>query len=385
TRVLFATTGVVLRMMTELKSWPYRGVLVDEFHERGWEVDLIVAALSNAQRKGRVKGPLVITSATLDASSVAKKLDARILEAMGRTFPVDIAHLGSSNTPSTDDLGGRVRGAISKVLESKDKGDVLVFLPGKGEIATCEQALRPLSKSGDFDLVPVHGSLTPESIAKAFEDEAPRRRVFLSTNVAETSVTLPGVTTVIDTGVARMRIHRAGRTALALVPISQASMDQRAGRAGRVRPGRCLRLWSERYTPEEATAPEITRIELDDVLLHAAILGLDGKAFDDALWVTPPPTFAVSEARRRLHGAGAVDDAHEITPLGKRMAELPVGGDEARLLIDPPPELADTLADLVALIQRGSDLLLPLHFQPSGRQERVKEARQGLLEGIDNE
>ncbi|MBA2664348.1 MAG: ATP-dependent RNA helicase [Bradymonadaceae bacterium] len=385
TQVLFATTGVVLRMMSELDQWPYRGVLIDEFHERGWEVDLIVAALTHAQNQHRIKGPLVITSATLDAASVASKLDATVLEAMGRSFPVAIAHLGSSSSPSTDDLEGRVRAAISKVLESKDEGDILVFLPGKGEISACEQALRPLSRSANFDLVPVHGSLTPESIMRAFEDEAARRRVFLSTNVAETSVTLPGVTVVIDTGVARMRIHRAGRSALALVPISQASMDQRAGRAGRVSPGRCLRLWSERYSPELATAPEITRIELDDVVLQAAILGLDGPHFDGACWITAPPAFAVSEARRRLRKAGALDDADALTALGRRMAELPVGGDEARLLIDPPAELADILAELVALLQRGTDLLLPLHFLPTERQDKIRDARQELLAGVDNE
>ncbi|MFB6374228.1 MAG: helicase-related protein [Bradymonadaceae bacterium] len=346
TRVMFATTGVALRMLGDTDEWPFAGVLVDEFHERGWEVDLIVATLRERSKEPDF-GPFVLTSATIEAGKLARKLGADLIESEGRTHPVDIEYWGDPVAPTSDNLDSRVRDAVQQVVEQPDdEGDILVFLPGKGEISDCKRALGGVASEHDLKLLEVHGRLPPDKMAKAFDEGVDKRRVFLATNVAETSVTLPGVTTVIDSGLVKMKIHRGGRSALALVATSEASMDQRAGRAGRVQPGRCIRLWSERFRPDATTAPEIERIELDEVILHAGACGLDGEEFDRAKWLTEPPEFAVEDARERLRKVGALTDGDELTELGRRLAELPVDAHDARMLIDPPEHLKGTLADL---------------------------------------
>jgi len=384
TRVLFATTGVALRMLGSDEEWPFAGVVVDEFHERGWEVDLIVAVLR--ERAGDPEfGPLVLTSATIQAGRLARELDADLVESEGRSYPVDIEYRGEAKAPTGDDLDRRVREAVREVVAGGEEGDILVFLPGKGEIADCERSLHGVAEVHGLELVEVHGRLPPSQMAKAFEEGVDRQRVYLSTNVAETSVTLPGVTTVVDSGLVKMRIHRGGRSALALVPTSEASMDQRAGRAGRVQPGRCVRLWSQRFRPEETTPPEIERIELDELVLHAGACGLDGPAFDAAPWVADPPEFAVEEARERLRRVGALDEENRPTELGRRLAELPVDAHDARMLIDPPEELKGTLCDVVALLQRSTDLLLPTGTVDGGRRGDVREYRNELLADYDNE
>ncbi|WP_146618411.1 helicase-related protein [Lujinxingia litoralis] len=388
TRVLFATTGIALRMLRERDGERERfgAVLIDEFHERGWEVDVLCAALLRAQAQGRFEGQVVLTSATVDAREIAAGIDARVHQASGRTYPVEICYAEDVPAPTGEGLAARVRDALVRRLgaEGDDGGDVLVFLPGKREIQAAEDALQGLAREHELELVPVHGGLPVEQLQRAFKASAPRRRVFLATNVAETSVTLPGVTLVLDGGLARMRVHRGGRSALALVPVAEASMDQRAGRAGRVRAGRCVRLWSARYQAREHAAPEIERIELDDVLLAAASVGLEGPELLGAPWISPPPEFAVETARARLRRAGALTAEGRLTELGHQLAAMPVSGAEGRLLIDPPEALAATLCDLVAILQRGRDLLLPEHLLGARRQE-VREQRRELFEGVGDE
>ena len=384
TRVVFVTPGVALRMLGG-RDFEFDAVLIDEFHERGWEVDLIATILNQKRQSGEVKAPLVFTSATLDAQALSQSMGATILEAQGRTFPVDISYDAQGVAmPSRENLEGRVERAVRQIMARDDEGEILVFLPGKGEIGACARQLSWAQRQG-VEVMEVHASLPMKALMRAFEDPvAGRRRIFLATNVAETSVTLPGVTWVIDSGLVRMQLHRAGRTALALVPTSQASMDQRAGRAGRVRPGQCIRLWAAHWAPQAVTPPEIERIELDDMLLRAALCGLDGAAFDAAPWVTPPPQFALEEARARLQGLRALDASHGLTPRGERLAGLPVSAHEARLLLDPPPELATAVADLVAVLQRGTRLLLPPE-RGAGSVERVREAREVLFRGVKDE
>ncbi|QDG52680.1 ATP-dependent RNA helicase [Persicimonas caeni] len=381
TEVVFATTGVALRMLgqnpTEQDGFRFAGVLIDEFHERSWQVDLILAVLRSRRQAGDDL-PLVITSATLDVDALVGDLGANLIEASGRTYPVDVEYIDEPKAPSRHNLDSRVADAVKRALDGDD-GDVLVFLPGKGEIADCEQALSKICQKRGAEAVAVHGGLPPDRMKQALAQSADKRRVYLSTNVAETSVTLPGVTTVIDSGLARMRIHRGGRSALALVPIAQDSMDQRAGRAGRVRPGRCIRLWSRRFRPQRVTAPEVERIELDDVLLHAGVCGLEGPKLDRAPWVTEPPEFAVAGAKERLVAVGAFDRRFHITPKGETLAELPVDGHDARMLIGVTDEMAGITCDLVALLQLNRPLML------STGDRDVHRARAELCRGLTNE
>jgi|MDSZ01.1.fsa_nt_gb ATP-dependent helicase HrpB len=385
TQVLFVTPGVALRMLAD-DDFGFGSVLIDEFHERGWEVDLIATILRAKRASGALDAPLVFTSATLDAESLAEELDALVLEASGRTFPVTIEYAEDGvMMPTREDLDARVTRAVRDIIaRDKEEGEILVFLPGKGEISACAKRLAALKLPG-VELLEVHASLPMHKLMRVFEEPVPgRRRIFLATNVAETSVTLTGVTWVIDSGLVRMQLHRAGRTALALVPTSEASMDQRAGRAGRVREGRCIRLWSRNWAPRAITPPEIERIELDDLLLRAAICGLDGKALEAAPWVTRPPEFALEGARKRLRKLRALDASDTLTERGARLSELPVSAHEARLLLDPPEELAGAVADLVAIMQRGTRLLLPPD-RGRGSADKIIEARQALFEGVKDE
>ncbi|MEM0970112.1 MAG: helicase-related protein, partial [Verrucomicrobiota bacterium] len=361
------------------------GVLLDEFHERGWELDLTATILRQNALTGRQSLPLVITSATLEADAVASNFEADRLEASGRTFPVSLSHTVEPSHPSSSWLDQRVVDGVETTLSRGLDGDILVFLPGMGEIASCEKALAPLTQRQDLELVRVHGTLPTDRIAKALATKTHHRRVFLATNVAETSLTIPGVTTVIDSGLARMRTHRAGRSSLVLTSISHAAMEQRRGRAGRVAPGHCVRLWSAQFQPPASTTPEISRIELDDLVLTAAACGLQGAPFDEAPWPTPPPAFALANARQRLRDLGALDDLHEITPFGRQLLALPVSAHEARLLVDPPSHLSATLCDLVALLQARGDLLLPAHQLPPQHREDILDSRASLLQGITDE
>lgn len=375
TRVLFCTPGVALRMLADAQRAP-AAIVVDEFHERSWQMDLVVAAAASLPRLHDV--PLILTSATIDADAAAVMLGAATLHATGRAFPVEVFYAGNSIAPNTHDIGPRVADTVGRALR-EHAGDVLVFLPGMREIRAVESAL----VRGPEEVLVVHGSQPPEAMRRVFQ-ASDRRRVYLSTNVAETSITLPGVRVVIDSGLAKTRLHRAGRAVLATVPISDASMQQRAGRAGRVAAGVCIRLWSDRFQSEPYQRPEIERVELDDLMLQAAELGLVGDAFAGAVWVTPPPEFAVKRAMQRLGDLAAVDQ-YGLTQRGRELARLPVAADEAALLVGAPPSIDATLCDLVALLQARGSLLRDLRDLPPGARAAVQNAREELLRGVADE
>ena len=384
TRVIFMTPGVALRMLSDPLATP-SAIVLDEFHERGWETDLIAALVRQKQADLALDAPLILTSATLEAQALIDDLGAHLIEASGRTYPVTIDYQAQTSMPSSEDLEGRVARAIRHILSvPDDEGEILVFLPGKSEIDAASRAIEALG-APKLLCLPVHASLPGAQLMKIFEPPKPGiRRVFLATNVAETSLTLPGVTWVLDSGLARMTIHRGGQIALALVPISQASMDQRSGRAGRVKPGRAIRLWDRNWAPDPATSPELLRMELDDVLLRTAACGTPTSRIHTLPWVSQPPEFATTRATARLIRIKAITAPEgALTPYGETLAGLPVSAYEARLLVDPPRDLAGALADLVALMQRGGSLLLPLGVLRD--EAAVKAARFDLLQGCIDE
>ena len=205
TRILFATPGLVLRDRKLLAHADT--VVLDEFHERSLELDLLLALLQREQRRG-----LIVMSATLDGDRLASHLGATHVSAGGRVFPVEIRYLpGTETLPSAGELATRVRAAVVKA--ANDSGDMLVFLPGKAEIEACAQALR----DEPYKLLPLHGGLSLEEQRRVFEP-ASRRKLILATNVAETSLTIPGVGVVIDAGLVRQMRYQAGRGSLSLVP-----------------------------------------------------------------------------------------------------------------------------------------------------------------------
>ena len=371
TEILFVTPGMALALLANPDGRRFAGVLVDEFHERGWETDLVTALVQDGRAGSEVA--LVVCSATLARDALCEALDAQPLSGEGRAFEVDVRWDGSGG-PSTEQLPERVGAAVREEL-SETTGDVLVFLPGKREIGACAAALRPRC---DADVVVLHGGVSAAEMQAALRPAA-RRRVFLATNVAETSLTLPSVTAVVDSGLERRHVHRRGKVVLSIEPISMASAEQRRGRAGRVQAGRCVRLWSRAFSMSATTPPQVERIEVDDVLLRVGMCGVKPSDVSALPWVTSPPTFAVEAALRRLRRDGAVDADGGLTEAGQTQARLPVSSAGARLLTDPPKALAKALCEVVALVEVGRELLMP---DPS---ERQAEARQVLFEDAVDE
>jgi ATP-dependent helicase HrpB len=348
TRILFATPGMVLRDKSLLQQ--ATTVILDEFHERSLDVDLLLALL-----KREVRSSLVVMSATLDAERVAAYVNGVHLTAEGRAFPVDIRYLSDpvGARPDVNELPGRIKQVL--IEAARDAGDVLAFLPGKAEIEAC---LRMLSGSS-FTLLPLHGGLSLAEQRRAFEP-APRRKLILATNVAETSLTIPGIGVVIDAGLARQTRYQAGRGFLALVPIAEDSAAQRAGRAGRTAPGVCYRLWSARAQLEKTTLPEMHRESLVPLVLGAAAWGTTP---EELTWLDAPKPYALEAARGDLAAWGALDAAGALSEQGRGLFGLPLDPLHARLLVSARSAgCLEDMIDLVAALSVGRPLFL------SGRQ-----------------
>ncbi|HKJ71080.1 MAG TPA: helicase-related protein [Gammaproteobacteria bacterium] len=354
TEIAFVTPGVALRWLARDGLSGYATVVLDEFHERRWDTDLLAALLRHGGSHH-----LVITSATVEGPRLARYLGGTRLAAEGRSFAVDTAYAGEPSLPSPRDLDQRVAAAVRSMLKETDVGDLLVFLPGRGEIRAAQRALADL----DAEVLPLHAGTDPGIQDRALRP-ADHRRVILATNVAETSLTLPGVRAVIDSGLERRSHHRGGRTVLGLQAVSQAAADQRAGRAGRVGPGRCLRLWAREARLEAHTPPEVAREELDDLVLAAAASGVpvSALAFPD-----PLPGHALERAWNRLRGMEAIDAGGLLTDHGRRLFPLPLDPLLAHL-ITAMPDTATTaaMADLAAALTVGHPLLAPIRKEEAG-------------------
>jgi ATP-dependent helicase HrpB len=330
TRIRYVTEGVLLRRLLAQPELPgVAQVVLDEFHERSLLSDLLLVLLQRL-RERRPELGLTVMSATLDAEPVAELLGARRVRSEGRTFPLTVEHL-----TAVDDrpLDKQVVSAVRAATATAESGDVLVFLPGSGDIRRALTALEPLAAERDLLVLPLHGDLPIAEQARAVEPAA-RRKVVLSTNVAETSVTIEGVTTVIDSGLARLASHSpwSGLPTLTTVKISRASAIQRAGRAGRTRAGRVLRLYTkgDYESRREHELPEIVRADLSETLLALAGAGLpEPRALR---WLTPPPEAALAAARDLLGWLGALGPTGDISELGRRLLELPLHPRLARIV-----------------------------------------------------
>lgn len=365
TRIRFVTPGVALRYAAGSELDEYGTIILDEFHERGLEADLFLAICRKKRRDAR----LVIMSATIAAQPLARFIDGQVLRAEGRVYPVAVEYLGGAVVPTARDLVERVEKGVKSALK-ETTGNVLVFLPGKGEINECHDTFR---KMRNIELVSLHGDLPPDAQDVAFETHAQNRRVILATNVAETSITLPGVTAVVDTGLVRQRIHQNRRIVLALRPISQASADQRRGRAGRLGPGICYRLWEEQGQLEQETLPEVRREDLTQFVLTVASTGYRPQ---DLTFLDAPPDFAVERAQTGLKSWGVLSDDGRLTAEGAKICALPVNPLHARLLVKAPPTLRRDLIDLIATLERPAPLWQRMTRIPIEQQEAIQNARQ---------
>ncbi|KAI8097637.1 P-loop containing nucleoside triphosphate hydrolase protein [Halteromyces radiatus] len=347
----YMTDGMLLReAMSDPKLSRYSAIILDEAHERTLNTDILMGLLKEICRKRRDL-QVVVMSATLDAGKFQKYFDnAPLLTVPGRTFPVEIFY---TPEPERDYLEAAIR-TVLQVHVSEPEGDILVFLTGEEEI---EQACRKIEAEGDelirshdagpLKVVPLYSSLPPQAQQRIFEAAPPARKqggrpgrkVVVSTNIAETSLTIDGIVYVIDPGFAKQKVYnpRIRVESLLVSPISKASAQQRAGRAGRTRPGKSFRLYTESaFNKEliEQTYPEILRSNLGSVVLQLKKLGIDDLVHFD--FMDPPAPETLMRALELLNYLGALDDDGELTPLGDVMAAFPLDPQLCKMLIESP-------------------------------------------------
>lgn len=334
TRIEVVTEGVLARMIDDDPALEAYGLVIfDEFHERSLPGDLGLALALQSRAILRPDLRLLVMSATLDAASVSRLLgNAPVLDAPGRVFPVETRYRPlRPETRFETHVAAVVREALAE-----ESGDILVFLPGIGEIRRVETILQEgeVGRHGEVAVMPLHGTL-PAAAQDAALRPGTTRRVILATSIAETSLTVPGVRVVIDGG--RIRVPRfsprTGMSRLETVPVTRDSADQRRGRAGRTEPGVCYRLWSpvEELSFAEHRTPEILSADLAPLALDLAAAGVADVA--ELSWLDRPPAAALSQARALLALLGAIDDAHHVTPVGRSMASMAIHPRLARMIV----------------------------------------------------
>jgi ATP-dependent helicase HrpB len=434
TRLRVLTEGILTRQLLEDPFLEGTGaVLLDEFHERSLHTDMSIAMLREIRQTVRDDLILIVMSATLEAEPVAKFLgDCPIVRTEGRTYPIQITYAHAAPAGRAQDIPDRVADALTDLLTASshdapddssrsfpipappspslpasprpsipasvspplpassspphDPGDILVFLPGVEEIRRTAQRLETLAQREDLLLVPLHGSLTGDEQIAALRPAA-RRKVILSTNIAETSLTIEGVRTVIDSGLARVAGYdpQRGLDRLELMRISKASATQRAGRAGRTAPGRCVRLWSQqedRAMPDFET-PEIQRVDLCGTVLALHAWGkTNPRAFG---WYDPPPEQTLAAAERLLAMLGALTSEADgrITPIGTRLLSLPVHPRLGRLLIAAAEQGLLPEGAAVAALLSEKDIVRASAYDPSAMFRPAVQASSDVLIRLD--
>lgn len=383
TRILFVTEGVMLRhLLDDPKLGKVGCLVIDEFHERHLDGDLCLAWAKAVQREHRPDLRIVVMSATIAPGPLKEFMaPCEIFDSEGRTFPVEIGY----QTPLKDKAGfpeavwdQAARAAEDLIVKRGVEGDLLVFMPGGHEIRKTMAAMSGRSFAKGCRILPLHGELTPAQQDEVLQPGG-SRRIIVSTNVAETSLTIEGVRAVIDGGLARIASYdvRRGINTLTVQKISRASADQRAGRAGRLGPGVCVRLWPEREhgNRAESELPELRRLDLSEAMLTLSVVSEKiGMGFE---WFEAPTAEALEHAGRMLHELGAYEhDSERLTPLGRRMSAFPLHPRFSRMLLTAQELGCVEDAALCAAIAQGRDLLLK-------GDERVKRKQEEFFQRHD--
>ncbi len=399
TRICFVTEGILLRWLQDDRTLPDVGIILfDEFHERNLLSDVALALVKQLQQTQRPDLKLAVMSATLDAEPVADYLSVvtspaqagnpcpdstsrrsdsttlppcPILVSEGQSFPVEVRWLASHDERPISDQAADV---VEQVVNSGEPGDILIFMPGMGEINATINACRATRTSERLAFIPLHGELQPEEQDLAFSPN-PLRKVVVATNVAETSVTIDGIRHVVDSGQARVARYDSERGigTLFIEEISRASADQRKGRAGRTAPGTCHRLWTQsgHLNRPERNTPEIQRSDLAEVVLLLHSLHIRKAAQFD--WLDKPDPAAVERAENLLRMLGALDEAtDELTPIGQQMRRLPMHPRYSRMLVEASKRDCVRAAALCAALVSGRDLLQRLRRED----KHIAEARE---------
>ena len=337
TRIRFVTEAIFLRQI--LKDPELKGVgavVFDEFHERNLAADLSIASTLQSVCSQRPDLKIVVMSATLDVDALRTYLEpCAYVEAVGRMYPVAIQYMGAALNRDAKPVWERAAQAFRTLVREKVRGNVLIFMPGVYEIRKTIAAIESLSESSGYSVLPLHGELSADSQDRALSKSV-HPKVIVSTNVAETSITIEDVCAVIDSGLARVARFdpRRAINSVLVESISRASAEQRAGRAGRTGPGVCLRLWSEAEHAARAVqnTPEVRRVDLSESIL----LFIDAGVTELEIfgWFEKPETDKLVQARDLLLELGALDADGKITQTGRRMAQFPLHPRYARMLIE---------------------------------------------------
>ncbi len=352
TRIEVVTEGILARLLQQDPALStYAIVLFDEFHERSLQADTGLALCLESQRLFRPDLRLLVMSATLDCGPVSELLgQAPVITCEGRMFPVETRYL---DQPLSGHLDVAVVQSIRRSL-AQEQGSLLVFLPGMAEIRRVERKLLDLNLGSNILIAPLHGDLPQEAQDRAIAPAQPdTRKIVLATSIAETSLTIDGIRVVIDAGLLRVpRFNpRSGLTRLETIRVTQDSAEQRRGRAGRLEPGVCARLWTsqEHQSLAPRRPPEMLDADLAPLLLELALWGTANPG--ELSWLTPPPPGAVAQARELLTGLGALNAKGLITAHGKQMAELPLHPRLAHMLLKSVPlQLCNLACELAALL-----------------------------------
>ncbi|MFO7707459.1 MAG: ATP-dependent helicase HrpB [Desulfobacterales bacterium] len=378
TRIEVVTDGVLARMIQRDPALAGTGLVIfDEFHERHLQADLGLALCLEIQGALNTGLKLLAMSATLETGPVAELLGGvPVVAGEGREFAVETRYVArNSDLPVEREVAAAVLAAAA------GEGSILVFLPGAPEIRRVLALLQASGLSPEWILAPLFGSMARADQDRVVAAAPPgRRKIVLATGIAETSLTIEGVRVVIDSGLARApRFDAAsGMTRLATLPVSRESADQRRGRAGRTEPGVCIRLWAEGahagLVPRNT--PEVLQADLAPLALDLALWGVDCPG--RLRWLDPPPDAAFSQAQRLLADLGALDDEKKITPIGRRMAELPMHPRLARMVIAAVEEGCGGAACDLAAILSERDFM---RFAP-GRQDSDLRLRMEILRGL---
>ena len=358
TRIEVLTEGIMERMLVDDPTLDgVAAVIFDEFHERSLASDLALALTLEAQNVIRPDLRIMLMSATIDAGELCARLDAPHLHSPGRMFPVDIVHAPDGFDPR--DCATVVARAVARAHGQSAEGNILAFLPGQAEIEKCARLLDGVL--GSTEVLPLYGMLPPAMQQRVLVPPRPGdpRRVVLATSIAETSLTIEGVTAVIDSGLCRTMVFdpASGLSHLATVSVSLDMAAQRAGRAGRLGPGTCFRLWTKasEHLLKDSRQPEIATADLAHMLLSIAAWGESDPM--RLPWLTPPAAGHVAHARRLLLDLGAIDGTGRITSAGSRMAALPCHPRIARMLDSAASAASAALAcDIAALLDEKDPL-----------------------------
>ncbi len=341
TKLEVLTEGILTRLLHSDNELSDVGLIIfDEFHERNIHADVALALCREAQQVLRQDLRILIMSATLDMSSLEKLLQAKSIESKGKQYPVEIKNVGDIDISLLPEMTARTIINASKEQE----GDILVFFPGQGEIRRCEEILRRELKG--FAIHPLYGQLPQgKQYAAIMPDKNGKRKVVLATSIAETSLTIEGIKVVVDTGFGRTSKFdpRSGLSRLVTVQISKDAADQRAGRAGRLSPGTCYRLWSKATEDrlESHRTPEIMEVDLANLAMDMIQWEIQNPA--ELAWLTPPPQGTYAQAIDMLEKLEAIEDG-KITDHGLQIHRLPCHPRIAHMLIMAKNESADMLA-----------------------------------------